>query len=90
MNFIKKTKIVATLGPASSSEDVIEKQKEIDVHSNKRFYSITEKQKIFINDWLKKNKKLKRNKFFLFFPTRIFFFNSIFIFVWIISLIRTS
>ena len=37
------------------SEDVIEKQKEIDVHSNKRFYSITEKQKIFINDWLKKN-----------------------------------
>ena len=38
----------------------------------------------------KYNKQNKDNNFNLFFPTRVFFFNTIFIFVWIICFVSSS
>ncbi len=45
-----------------SEEEIIKKQEEIQVHSNKKFYSITYTQTKYIDDWLKENLK---NKIFL-------------------------
>ncbi len=42
-----------------SEEEILKKQKEIDVHSNKKFYSITDSQTQYIDDWLKTNLKDK-------------------------------
>ena len=45
-----------------SDEDILRKQKDLNVHSNKKYYSITENQLKYQYDWFKKNVK---NKVFL-------------------------
>jgi ubiquinone/menaquinone biosynthesis C-methylase UbiE len=66
INSLEKRKIdeieFHNLDRENENEIVIKKQKELDIHANKKFYTITNSSNDYINKWLLKNVK---NKVFL-------------------------